>query len=213
MSRHSTDKSFLRLLFAALLTLTLAGCGGGAKVVQEEGEAPVEYPSDATTRYARALGFMDARDDARAIVEFEKLVESYPEYSGPHVNLGIIHNRNGRPDVAMLELQRAVEICSGCAVAYNQLGIVQRQEGLFAEAERSYLAAIAADPDYALAYLNLGVLYDLYRGRTADALRYYEEFKARRRPEAIDQKDVVDKWIIDLKRRVGAPPQSAEAGE
>ena len=55
-------------VWPALLSLmVLAGCGGGTKVVQEAGDAPapIEYPSDATTRYARALGFMDAGDDRR----------------------------------------------------------------------------------------------------------------------------------------------------
>lgn len=213
MSRFSTDNLLLRILPMAFLAAILAACGGGAKVTEQADETPVEYPSDATTRYARALGFMDVGEDDRAVVEFEELVESYPEYSGPFVNLGIIHNRNGRPEEAMLALTRAIETCSVCAAAYNQLGIVQRQQGLFQEAEQSYLAAIEADPDYALAYLNLGVLYDLYRGRTADALRFYEEFKMRRRPEALDSKDVVDKWIIDLKRRIAAPPTAAEAGQ
>ena len=109
----------------------------------------------------------------------------------------------------MLALRRAVELCSGCAAAYNQLGIQQREEGRFAEAEQSYLAAIAANPDYALAYYNLGVLYGLYQGRPDLALQYYEAYKERRRPEAVEQNDVVDKWIIDLRRRVGEPGQAA----
>ena len=127
MSRRSTDKGLARMPLLALLAAVLIGCGGG-KIVQEDDGLALEYPVDATTRYSRALGFMDAGDDARATIEFEKLIETYPDYSGPYVNLGIIHNRNGRPDAAMVALQRAVEICSGCAAAYNQLGGQQSQE-------------------------------------------------------------------------------------
>jgi len=203
-----------RGLGLALLATGLAACGGSKPATRagDEGVA-VSYPSDATSRYERALGYMDAGDDARAVVEFEHVIEAYPDYAGPHVNLGIIHDRNGRPDAAMLALQRAVQVCSGCAVAYNQLGILQRQQGRFQDAEQSYLAAIAANPEYALAYFNLGVLYDLYQGRPELALQNYEAYKARRRPDAVEQKDAVDNWIIDLRRRVGEPQKTVEVAE
>lgn len=213
MSRHWINHCG-RPLGLMLLAGALAACGGSKPVTPpgDEGVA-VAYPSDATSRYERALGYMDAGDDARAVVEFERVIEAYPDFAGPHVNLGIIHDRNGRPDEAMLALQRAIEVCSGCAVAYNQLGILQRRQGRFQDAEQSYLAAIAANPDYALAYFNLGVLYDLYQGRPDLALQNYEAYKARRRPESIEQKDVVDTWIIDLRRRVGEPQKTAEVAE
>jgi len=212
LSQRWTDNS-MRAIVCVLLVATLAACGGSKVTTRDDGEqaAAVEYPSDASQQFARALGYMDAGDDARAIAEFERVIDAYPDFAGPHVNLGIIHRRNGRPDAAMLALQRAVEICSGCAAAYNQLGILEREHGRFGEAEQAYLAAIAADPDYALAYFNLGVLYDLYQGREELALQYYEAYKARRRPVATDKKDIVDKWIIDLRRRVGEPPKAAEA--
>ena len=123
-------------------------------------------------RDARALGYREARDDARAQREVGAVGEAYPEYAGAQVNLGIIYDRTGRPDAAEAAFRRAVSVCAECASAYNHLGITQRHKGLFAEAEQSYLRAIEANPDYALAYYNLGVLYDLYRGRPERALRY-----------------------------------------
>ncbi|MFQ5636008.1 MAG: tetratricopeptide repeat protein [Gammaproteobacteria bacterium] len=214
MSRHWTDIANLprlaEMLPAVGLIMILAGCAATNPGAPGEG-VNAGFPAGATSRYERALGFMDAGEDERAVAAFERIAEAYPAYAGPHVNLGIIHGRNGRPDAALRELQRAVDVCSGCAAAYNQLGIVQRQQGRFTEAEQAYLAAIEANPDYALAYFNLGVLYELYQGRLELALRYYEAYKLRRRPEVIERKDVVDTWIIDLRRRVGAPGQNAEA--
>jgi len=210
VSRHSTEPAQLRCALVVLLAAGLAACGGGAKVSKTVDVELISYPADATSQYARALEFMDAGDDARAIAEFERVIEAYPDYAGPHINLGIIHRRNGRPEAAMRSLERAVEICSECAIAYNELGIQQREEGRFGEAEQSYLAAIAADPDYALPYFNLGVLYDLYQGRPDLALEHYEAYTLRRRPGAADQKDVVDTWIIDLRRRVGGPQKAAK---
>ncbi len=200
----------LRLCALALVTCGLAACIGAGIGTQSGADINAAFPEDARSRYARALGLMDGGKDARAVEEFEQIIEQYPDYAGPYLNIGIIHGRNARPDAAMRVLQRAAEVCSGCAATYNQLGIEHRRQGQFEEAEKAYLSAIDANGEYALAYFNLGVLYDLYLGRPDLALQYYEGYQSRRRPSAVDQKDVVDTWIIDLRRRVGEPPQAAK---
>jgi tetratricopeptide (TPR) repeat protein len=216
-AKHLLDNSIsqgvlIRTISLSAVLMMLAACGSA----DLQGSQPAEnaesvYPSAATNSYARALGYMDAGDDTRAMQELEKLRNAYPEYAGPSINLGIIHGRNGRPDAAEEALQRAVAVCSSCASAYNELGILQRRQGRFAEAEQSYLNAIAADPEFALAYFNLGVLYDLYQGRSELALRYYQDY-LQRKPDT-DGKDVVNKWIIDLQRRIDQPERAAGVGE
>ena len=174
----------------------------------EQAVAAQQYPTVAANRFARAIGYMDAGNDASAQRELERLGEEYPDVAAAHLNLGIIHGRAGRPDAAEAALMRAVNVCTRCASAYNHLGIAQREQGQFDAAERSYLAAIEADPDYAFAYYNLGVLYDLYQGRTELALKYYEAYVEREtRPEETVE---VSKWIVDLKRRTQSARQSAE---
>jgi Tfp pilus assembly protein PilF len=210
---NSISRGFMiRAMVLSALLLMLAACGSlrssGSQQVDDT-ESP--YPAAATNSFARALGYMDAGDDARAIQELEKLLDAYPGFSGPSVNLGIIHGRNGRPDAAEEALRRAVMVCTSCASAYNQLGILQREQGRFSDAEQSYLNAIAADPEYALAYFNLAVLYDLYQGRSDLALRYYQDY-LKRQPDA-QGNDLVNKWIIDLQRRVDNPERTASAGE
>jgi len=51
-----------------LLTAALVACGGSEPATRGGGDEQikVEYPSDATSRYERALGYMDAGDDARS---------------------------------------------------------------------------------------------------------------------------------------------------
>lgn len=213
MLGSSTSQDFVgRIITSAALLTMLAACGSGRLAGTKQAE-DVEsiYPAEAENSYARALGYMDAGDDTRAIQELEKLLAAYPEYAGPSVNLGIIHGRNGRPDAAEEALRRAVMVCSSCASAHNQLGILQREQGRFAEAEQSYLNAIAADPEYALAYFNLAVLYDLYQGRSELALRYYQDY-LKRKPDA-DGDDVVNKWIMDLQRRIDKPERAAGVRE
>ena len=210
---NSTNRGFPIRVLAALAVLScVAACGSSGVANKPDADnAESVFPASATNSYARALGYMDAGDDSRAVQELENLLSKYPDYSGPSVNLGIIHGRNGRPDAAEEALRRAVAVCSTCASAYNELGILQRRQGRFAEAEESYLKAITADPGYALAYFNLGVLYDLYKGRSDLALRYYEDY-LERAPDASDG-DIVKKWIIDLRRRIGEPERAAKLGE
>ena len=60
--------------------------------------------------------------------------------------------------------------------AFNQLGIVYRKLGRFKEADDAYQRAVQIDPNYAIAYLNLGVLCDLYLQQPQRALEAYERY-------------------------------------
>jgi tetratricopeptide (TPR) repeat protein len=61
---------------------------------------------------------------------------------------------------------------------WNQQGITFRQQGKFIEAEQAYQQAIAKDERYANAWLNLGILYELYRPDAEKARHAYERFQS-----------------------------------
>lgn len=201
----------IRGMFALCLAVLLNACATAPPAVAPvAGEEPVQiFPSDASDRYARALGYMDAGDDAQAAVAFRALAADYPDYAGPLVNLGIIESRAGNTADGIALLENAVVICTNCAPAWNQLGILLRRQGQFAEAEKAYQQALNLNPDYALAHYNLGVLYDLYQQQPAFAVQHYERYVALRS----DDTALVDKWITDLRRRIGEPAQAAQAEE
>lgn len=214
---HNSTENWLRERAAgtmALVLLTVAfalgGCAGSAptRVMDAEASAEPVFPADATDRYAHALGWMDAGEDARAADEFRALAADYPDYAGPLVNLAILESRLGNTDAGINLLSNAVVICENCAPAWNQLGILYRRQGRFAEAESAYLKALAADPDYALAHYNLGVFYDLYQQQPANAVEHYERYVAL---SGAGDPAPVDKWIADLRRRIGEPRQAAKA--
>ena len=84
------------------------------------------------------------------------------------------------------------------AIAYNHLGVVYRELGEFKQAQQAYEQALKLKPDYAAAYLNIGILYDVYLNNLAQALVNYEKYQTLNgSPD-----DKVEKWIVDLKRRV-----------
>ncbi len=76
----------------------------------------------------------------------------------------------------------------------NQQGIAYRQQGKFVEAEQAYQQALAIDDQYANAWLNLGILYDLYRPDAIKARQAYEKFQSL---QATPDKDVAA-WIKAL---------------
>jgi Flp pilus assembly protein TadD len=84
------------------------------------------------------------------------------------------------------------------AVYYNELGIIYRKEGKFDDARRTYSKALEVDPDYALAQLNIAILYDLYLQDPKQALPHYQRYQ-----QLLPKADAtVAKWIIELQQRI-----------
>ncbi len=94
------------------------------------------------------------------------------------------------------------------ALAANAQGIAQRKQGKFAEAEAAYRHALDADPNYAPAHLNLGILCDLYRGQPQEALPHFEQYVA-----LTGENKRVSGWIAELRKRLGVPPAAAPAAD
>jgi Flp pilus assembly protein TadD len=152
---------------------------------------------------------MYAEDWFQAEVEFEQLIVEYPAYPGPYVNLAILYRRDNRVAEAEASLNRALAIAPDHPAANSELGVLYRERGDFAEAESAYRRAIDGDPSYALAYYNLGVLYDLYLKREAEALEHYEAYLSL----AAEPDAAVERWVVDLRRRLGLPAETAQVAQ
>jgi tetratricopeptide (TPR) repeat protein len=182
----------------------------GSTVVTGKGATPpvpaAPVPERAAQQYAQALALMKSGRNTDAELEFKQLALSYPEFAGPDVNLGVLYLRASRYADAETALKAALARNPDNAIASDELGIVERKLGKFAEAEAAYQHAIAVEPNYAPAYLNLGVLYDLYLAEPQKALEQFEHYLTL----AGDNKQVAG-WVVELKKRVGAPAAPAAA--
>ena len=158
--------------------------------------------------YEQAAAIMASGDFLEAELRFKEFLLQYPTYPGAHVNLAIIYSANGDDQGAENSIVDALMIDPAHPAALNQLGMLLRRQGKFTEAESAYMKAITADPEYALAHYNLGVLNELYLQQLDIALQHYELYQA-----LIGDDKQVGKWIVDLKRRIGAEQRTANVTE
>lgn len=219
--RHGPSGGQSLLASLLLCAVLLAGCGvmpgkqhagdaaakAGPDGAGGQVEAPV-VPSRARTLYEQAVAVMAAGDFVEAQLRFQEFLLQYTIYPGAHVNLAIIYASNGDDIAAGNSITDALMIDPEHPAALNQFGMLLRRQGKFPAAESAYLKAITADPEYALAHYNLGVLNELYLQRLDVALHHYENYQSLR---AEDKQ--VRKWIVDLRRRVGATQRSANVTE
>jgi Flp pilus assembly protein TadD len=147
---------------------------------------------------SRALRSGHTEDAERA---FRALAQANPELGGPHANLGLIYRQAGKLDESAMELEQAVLRNPKQPIYFNQLGVTYRQQGKFDQARLAYEKAIALDANYPPAYLNLGILSDLYLGDSKRALELYDHYLAL----SPNGDATVTKWIADLKNRKLAP--------
>lgn len=64
------------------------------------------------------------------------------------------------------------------APALNLRGLIAQHQGLFRQAERDFLSAVAATPSFAPAERNLGILYELYLANPSQAALHYQRYVA-----------------------------------
>lgn len=140
-------------------------------------DSAVAAKGDAEARFQAALKLMKDKQPQEAKEAFASLAQDYPQYSGPLNDLGVLQAQGRQRESAIASFAKAVAADEHNAFAWNWLGILYRETGDYARAEQAYRKAIEVKPDDAAAHLNLGILYDAYLGRPAEALAQYREYQ------------------------------------
>ncbi len=187
-----------RLTVALLATITLALGGGCSTPAPEPAQGSQGANQLMQAEYERALWALKAERNDEATELLVEFVEKYPGHAGPWANLGILYTRAGEVDQAVDALEKAVSIRPDDAQMHNQLGVAYRQQGKFDEALDAYNEALKLNPDHPPAHLNIGILYDIYLGQPQRAIGHYRRYQAL----SPTQDDAVEKWIIELERRI-----------
>ena len=163
-----------------------------------EGPVPEVKPANLATFNEAVVAIREQRlGDAEILLL--TITDDQPELAGPWINLGQVYAAREDSENARLAYEQAVSANPRNCTARNELAVLLRRNGEFSTAEAHYRACIEVTPGFKEAYLNLGILYELYFGRLADALDLYRHYQTLL-PEP-DRR--VKGWVMDLERRLG----------
>ncbi len=203
MSCASTKRA--RRLVPALICLGL-GLLAGCASTGPRPESGSSADAAAERRYQQALDAIRDGDPERAENLLLEIIRDYPELDGPRLNLAILYAADEREPEARALVQEVLTHDPDDAVAWHQLGILERRSGEFEAAAGAYQRALELSPDYGLAHRNLGVLLDLYMGQPEQALVHYERYLELEGPDP-----EVERWVTELEIRLGLPVTSRVA--
>jgi tetratricopeptide (TPR) repeat protein len=187
---------------------------GGASVLPAGPVTPNPYlqnnPSagrQAQQYFNDAVRAMRNKQWALAESHLEKVIAENNKLSGAYLNLGLVYRAQQENKRAEKSFHDAIAANHTNLDAYNQLAILQRESGRFAEAESNYKKALSIWPFHPDSHKNIAILYDLYMGKSAEALPHYEAYLQLRGGE---DKQALS-WIADLQRQLGVAPKPRQA--
>lgn len=211
MSAYKKQYQGICSMVSALALVLLAGCGSAPtttsstsariEVQEEVGFTIIEegrVSSEARLDYDEALHYLRQGSLEQGIDILNAVVANSPQLAAPRIDLGIAQHLAGDLEAAEGNFLEALKINPGHPIALNELGILYRKSGRFAEARQSYEAALATYPGYHYARRNLAVLCDLYLADPNCALANYEAYMA-----TVPDDDEASMWIADLRYRTG----------
>lgn len=218
----------LQKLIAIIGFVLLVGCATKAPVGETDPTLDAQrlQVQKEQEQFTYALGLVQTENpteddllEAKAILDF--LYQSNSAYLGALINSADISLKLERLDEAKalyLEAIQKVELAKGSVNTsqtvpenntmfsvhiYNQLGLIERQQGQFDQAESYYRQALVLDSDNPATLKNLAILLDLYRGKLAEALVLYERYQSIVNDVDSDSADPrIKDWIYDLKNRL-----------
>jgi Tfp pilus assembly protein PilF/regulator of protease activity HflC (stomatin/prohibitin superfamily) len=198
-----------RVFDIAPTVLALLGCPATPDMsgrVLSEAFAPGTFTAADTIRTAhpRLTGFAPAdRGAETASGEPAQRGTAGRNAASEHINLGIVHARNGRPLEAESEFKKALEADPHNLQAANNLASIYSQQERYPEALLLLRDLLTRNPDYAMGWSNLAVAQQR-TGKMDEALESYDHAL---KLEPNDQRSLTNRGflLLDMKQ-----PERAE---
>lgn len=131
---------------------------------------------------------------AEAETSFLQLETLAPQESRASLNLAVIYERQGKLALALEAARRSVELAPGNFRARSNYASLLTSSGQPGKAEEQLLIVITQHPDFAGAWINLGILH-VEAGRIAEAAKCFE------RALAIQPDSAAARQNLELARR------------
>ncbi len=152
-------------------------CGHGA--VSPGITARPDVPPAARADFDRAVKYLRAGNATEAELGFKQVALQYPQFAAPLVDLALLQRKQGELEQAEATLKSAVAHESGNRARLDRAGCDAKNARPNSRMPPPPTSRRSpADPHYAPAWRNLGVLADLYLGDPQRALSAFEKYKA-----------------------------------
>jgi len=202
---RSQSYSAIAVLAAAALGFACAGSGATrpAPVALQDASGftiseSVRASGSARAGFDSAVRALEQKQYDSGIEQLTLVTEAAPDATSAHIDLAIAYRETNDLERAEASLKKALELNSRHPVALNELGIVYRKTGRFAEARKSYEQVLALYPGFHFARRNLAILCDVYLGDARCALEQYELYL-----QAVPGDEKAAMWVTDLRARAG----------
>jgi tetratricopeptide (TPR) repeat protein len=176
---HANYRNQVLCFVAIVQTLLLAGCG---QTPTAQPPGPDEPSSTAQEHFREGNDLSRAGEFDKAAEQYEKALETDPEYVDAMTNLGVAYYNLGQLDKAIEQYNKAIKIAPSDADIRSNLAAahVQKHQSTsdpeeLDRAVEQYEKAIELNPDLAEAHFGLGVIYAL-QDENAQAIRAFERF-------------------------------------
>ena len=157
----------------------------------------ISVSSDVQKTFDQALQLLEQEQYDTAITLLNSVVERETRLTAPYINLAMAYRHKGDDKQAEENLLKALAIDNTQPVANNELGIIYRKQGRFADAKKVYVTALSEYPDYLPVIKNLGILCDIYMRDPQCALEQFEKYQ-----QQVPEDKTIKIWIADLKARI-----------
>lgn len=119
--------------------------------------------------------FYDNEDYNNALIIYRRALELDPNNSKIHCNLGYLYWGMGDLDEAIKEYRLSIKFDPYYDIAHNNLGVIYLDDLVqLQNAIDCFNTAVDCNPNYALAYYNLGRCYAL-KGEKIEAAKYFQQ--------------------------------------
>ena len=198
MSRHVCTYRIVIITIVSCALAAISACTGqsGKTTAIKKGEV-VTVAGEVQRNFDQALQLLQAEQYDTAIEMLNKVIEQEKRLTAPYINLAKAYRHKGDDKVAEKYLLKALELDQSQPVAANELGIIYRKQGRFADAKNVYTNALSENPGYLPVIRNLGILCDLYLRDSQCALEQFEKYQ-----EQVPDDKTIEIWIADLKARM-----------
>lgn len=177
--------------------LFLAGCA--TQMPPEKSADVTAVPTQLTPAEAKsyrdALRSVESGDARKAINSLKKLSQAHSGQAGIWLNLAIAYYHGGALDEAETALARAQGLNSRIPEAHNLAGLIAVDRGDYPAAEKHYQTALKLNKNFADAFYNLALLYDIFHQDVKRAIDAYQGYL-----KLLDQEDkTTAAWVEELK--------------